>query len=343
MLDLIALSTPPPEYDPGACELPALEIGPTLADWQRQREELRARWLEYLGHGPEVMPLQPEVHEEVDLGFATRSLVSYAVEPDCRVEAYLFVPKLEGPMPAALVFHPTTNDTISQPAGLAPAESKHYGIKLAQRGFVTLSPRNYLWAYLDEPDPSEDRTMRPERVKRLFARFPRWTGMGKMLWDGLRAVDYLLTVPGVDPARIGCVGHSLGAKEVIYSLALDARMATGISSEGGVGIPFSNWDAPWYLGEGIHGRPDLEHHQLLAIAAPRPLLVLGGGRKPPNREGGAAGADGVESWCYLQAARPAYELMGAGDRLCLMLHDQGHWVPPEAEALIYDWMQEWVG
>jgi len=278
-LDLKALSTPPPEYDPDAIELPPLAIGPTTDDWTNQRAQLLDRWLEYLGHGPEVVPLDPQVQQEVDLGFATRSLVSYAVEPDCRVEAYVFVPHLDEPMPSALVFHPTTNDTILQPAGLAPVEEKHYGIKLAQRGFVTISPRNYLWAYMDGPDPEEERTIRATRVDTLNERWPEWTGMGKMVWDGLRAVDYLL----VDPERIGTVGHSLGAKEVIYSLALDERLKVGVTSEGGIGIPFSNYDAPWYLGEGIHDRPDLDHHQLVAIAAPRPLLSRAAGVRTPRR------------------------------------------------------------
>ena len=305
MLDLKTLSTPPPEYDPSAIKLRPLEIGPTAEDWAARRRELRDRWLEYLGEGPEVVPLEPEVLEEEDLGFAVRSLVSYAVEPDCRVEAYLFVPRREGPMPAAVVFHPTTNDTILQPAGLAPVEQKHFGIKLAQRGFVTLSPRNYLWSYLDEANSDEDRSKRMERVNRLFERWPNWTGMGKMVWDGLRAVDYLLTVPGVDPDRIGCVGHSLGAKEVIYSMAFDERLATGVSSEGGIGVYFSNYDAPWYLGEAIHDRLDLEHHQLLALTAPRSFLLLGGGRMQPQREGGHPGADVAHGQGAQQPRKPA--------------------------------------
>lgn len=343
MLDLTALSTPPAQYDPSAIELRPLHIGPTAEDWAVRRRALLDRWLDYLGTGPDVVPLEPELLEEVDLGFAVRSLVSYAVEPDCRVEAYLFVPKREGPMPGVVVYHPTTNDTILQPAGLAPVEQKHFGIKLARRGFVTLSPRNYLWSYLDEADPDEERTMRAGRADALLRRWPSWTGMGKMVWDGLRAVDYLLTVPGVDPERLGCVGHSLGAKEVIYSMALDERLATGVSSEGGIGVHFSNYDDKWYLGEGIHQRLDLEHHQLLAITAPRSFLLLGGGRTQPNREGGHPGADGMESWAYLEAARPAYELLGDPAHLCFLLHDQGHWVPDDAEAAIYEWFEHFLG
>ncbi len=334
---------PPPDYDPQALSLPPLEIGGTLDEWNAQREVLRRRWLEYLGHGPDVPPLQPEVHEEEDLGEVTRSLVSYQVEEGCRVEAYLMRPKVEGPLPGVVVFHPTTNDTILQPAGLAPPPEKHFGLKLAQRGYVTLSPRNYLWAYMDLERRDDPAAERMNIVSSLFERWPQWTGMGKMVWDGLRAVDYLLTVPGVDEERLGCVGHSLGAKEVIYSLALDERLKAGVSSEGGVGISFSNWDAPWYLGERIHTREDLDHHQLIALCAPRALLVLGGGAEPSRRpEGGSPGADTVESWNYLEAARPAYELFNASERLGMLLHDKGHAVPPEAEEALYGWCDHFL-
>ena len=343
MTDVSALSVPPADYDPQAIALPPVEIGPTLDDWRAQREQVRETWLDYLGDGPELVPLEPEVHEQEDLGELTRSLVSYQVEEDCRVEAYLMRPKSERPLPGVLVYHPTTNDTILQPAGLAPAPEKHFGLKLAQRGYVTLSPRNYLWHYAGlerRDDPAAERT---NIVSALFERWPQWTGMGKMVWDGLRAVDYLLTVPGVDAERLGCVGHSLGAKEVIHSLALDERLKAGISSEGGVGVSFSNWDAPWYLGERIHTREDLDHHQLIALCAPRALLVLGGGGDPGSRpEGEYLGADGPASWNYLEAARPAYELFGASEKLGMLLHDKGHAVPPEAEAALYAWCDHFV-
>ena len=76
MTDVSALSVPPADYDPQAIALPPVEIGPTLDDWRAQREQVRETWLDYLGDGPELVPLEPEVHEQEDLGELTRSLVS---------------------------------------------------------------------------------------------------------------------------------------------------------------------------------------------------------------------------------------------------------------------------
>jgi dienelactone hydrolase len=281
---------------------------------------------------------------EEDLGDITRSLVTYQVEEGCRVFAYVVRPKGEGPFPGVVVFHPTTNDTILQPAGLAEPPEKHFGVRLAEQGYVTVSPRNVLWDYRGRPSPGANFAEFEVLVKDvLLGRYPQWTGMGKMLWDGLRATDYLLTLPGVDADRLGCVGHSLGAKEVLYALAFDERMKAGVSSEGGIGLPFTNWTAPWYLGEGITQRPDLEHHQLLALAAPRALLVLGGGAQPPAPDARAGAADFVQDWSYLEAARPAYALHGKTENLGFLLHDAGHWVPPVAQDALYGWLHRHLG
>lgn len=342
-MDLKALTTPPTDYDPGSHPLPPLDIAPALGQWQRQREALRATWLQYLGEGPEPVPLAPRVvyHDEVE-GLA-RSLVSYQVEAGCRVYAYLIRPTGAGPFPGVVVFHPTTHNTILEPAGLAATPERHFGVKLAQQGYVTLSPVNYLWEYRGQPGANpdfDDFTRLTNDV--LLKRYPRWTGMGKMLWDGQRAVDYLLTLPEVEGARLGCIGHSLGAKEALYSLAFDERMKVGVSCEGGLGLPFTNWEAPWYLGPGIKARPDLEHHQLLALAAPRALLVLGGGLQPPAADARAGAADFIQDWSYLEAARPAYARHGAAERLGLLLHNHGHSVPPEAEEALYGWFARWL-
>jgi pimeloyl-ACP methyl ester carboxylesterase len=156
--------------------------------------------------------------------------------------------------------------------------------------------------------------------------------MWRMLHDALLAVDILAALPEVDPQRIGAVGHSLGAKEVLYLAAFDERVKATVSSEGGVGTTFSNWDAAWYLGETIKS-PEFTHeqHELLALAAPRPFLLVGGDS-----------ADGDKSWPFIEAALPIYRLYGEPARLGLFNHKQGHAVPPEAERRIFEWLAAYL-
>jgi hypothetical protein len=54
--------------------------------------------------------------------------------------------------------------------------------------------------------------------------------------------------------------------------------------------------------------------------------------------------DGAEDWSYMETARPAFALHGVSDRqrLGLHLHDRGHAVPPEAEALLHQWFNHFL-
>ena len=152
-----------------------------------------------------------------------------------------------------------------------------------------------------------------------------------MLFDAQRAVDVLLSLDETDPDRIGATGHSLGAKEVLYLGAFDDRVKVIVSNEGGIGINFSNWDAIWYLGKEIH---DFGHqqHEVLALAAPKPFLLIGGDS-----------ADGEKSKPYIEAVRPVYTLYGKDpETLDLYNHGTGHSVTPGAEQRHYDWFRTYL-
>jgi hypothetical protein len=200
-----------------------------------------------------------------------------------------------------------------------------FGLKLARQGYVTFCPRNFLW-------PDNERIDAENETRRFQERHPGSLGMAKMLWDAQVAVDILAGLPEVDPQRLGAVGHSLGAKEVLYLAAFDERIQVTVSSEGGIGTGFSNWDAPWYLGPGIK-QPGFvhEHHELLALIAPRAFLLIGGDS-----------ADGDQSWPFIEAALPVYHLAAGPSRVGLYNHKQGHSVPAEAERRIDEWFQDYL-
>jgi dienelactone hydrolase len=57
---------------------------------------------------------------------------------------------------------------------------------------------------------------------------PSARGIAKMLYDAQRAVDVLVSDSNVDRQRIFAIGHSLGAKEVLYLMAKDQRISLGL-------------------------------------------------------------------------------------------------------------------
>lgn len=331
----------------------------TLTDWERHRCELRKRWLDFLGSLEIERKESPgfEVVEEDRLPDVIRIRIRYEVEPGCPTDAYLLKPiKIHCPQPGVVVFHSTVSYTIRQPAGLEGQPEKAFGLKLAERGCIALCPRCFLW-----PSDSSGRFRKhvKEQMKQLQIRHPRASGMAKMIHDAKVALDLLAHLPEVDPHRLGAVGHSLGAKQVLYLAALDERIRVAVSSEGGIGRSFSNWSAPWYLGQNIlratnqsrgssplFGRKRLEswfvrhllssdsereHHELLGLVAARAYLVVGGNS-----------ADGDHTWPYIAAALPVYRLYGGKPRLGLFNHRRGHAVPAEAERRIYEWFETYL-
>ena len=300
----------------------------TVTAWEAERERIAGLWRGVLGPDPEPRcDLAPVVLESERVGDVLRTRLSLQVEPECRMECYLLRPvALSKPAPGVVVLHSTVDYTIRQPAGLEGPEDLHIGLRLAEQGYVALCPRCFLWDYAGAQTYDQ-------AAQTLLATHPGWTGLAKMIFDATRAVDYLASLPDVDPLRIGCIGHSLGAKEALFLSAFDARIGAAVSSEGGVGLGFSNWDAPWYLGPQIH-EPTFarENHEVLALVAPRPFLLIGGGS-----------ADGEASRPFVNAASTVYRLYGAEDLLVLFVHDQGHAFPPSAQAQAYGWLRRHLG
>jgi len=336
---LAEIQRPPgklPENAPKLTDVLRDEAGRVIATkeaWEVRRETLRQWWLDFLGPMPAERKAPPklEVVAEDMIEGVLRQLVRYEVEPGISTEAYLLRPASPSPPPplppgarggrGVAVFHSTVDHSIRQPAGVEGAAEKAFGLKLARKGCVAFCPRNYLW-------PENGRIAAQEEAQKFLERQPKSKGMAKMLYDALVAVDILANLPGVDPQRIGAVGHSLGAKETLYLAAFDERVKATVSSEGGIGTKFSNWNAPWYLGPAID-EPAFthEHHELLALAAPRPFLLVGG-----------ESADGDRGWPFIAAAQPVYELYGQPARIGQFNHRQGHAVPQEAERRIEEWL-----
>src|SRR5581483_9348621 len=225
--------------------------------------------------------------------------------------------------PAVVVFHQTTKDTLREPVGLGKNPSLALGLHLVRRGYVVLCPQCYI---MKGDGPRAQAAL-------IEKQWPGWTGLGKMTFDAARCVDFLETLPFVDAGRIGGIGHSLGAKEVLYAMAFESRYRAGVFSEGGIGLRMSNWTDPWYLTARMKEHiPAQENHQVLALVAPRPFLLLAGDS-----------ADGDRSWTFLHAALPVYRLLGAGDRLGMFNHHAGHTYPQEARRLSYRWLDHWLG
>src|SRR4029077_10858285 len=107
------------------------------------------------------------------------------------------------------------------------------------------------------------------------------TGLARYrIWDGIRAIDYLASLPEVDPDRIGCVGNSGAGTLTAYIGALAPRVKAAA-----IGCYITT--LPRRMGNRIQTDPDadpeqdiagfvsegIDHAGLLALRVPRPTLL----------------------------------------------------------------------
>jgi len=302
----------------------------TSADeWHRRRAEILAGMQEVMGALPsrdQLVPLDPQVVEEVDAGTYVRRLITYQSEAGSRTPAYLCIPKdvlaAKCRAPAVLCLHPTDNQVGHQVVvGLGGRANRCYAAELAEHGYVTISPSyphlaNY-WPNLEQLGYA--------------------SGTMKAIWDNMRAVDLVASLPGVDMSRgVAAIGHSLGGHNAIYTAVFDPRIAVVVTSCGFDSFLdyYAGAERNWYFGQGwcqIRYMPRLSNYrgklpqipfdfpELLGALAPRPVFV-----NAPQHDDNfqAASVDRC-----VAAARPIYELLGGSGRIAVEHPDCDHDFP----------------
>jgi dienelactone hydrolase len=317
----------------------------TAGEWYAtRRPELVNQWVSILGKiAPaegdrkwfgDITKVYEQSRREED-GY-TRIDLDIPIETDFVQRHLLLMPKGQGngPFPAVIAW------TSSTPDYREPEQS--WGAYLARHGYVVLTS----WAFIRN---YRQGTRGKQAADLVYERFGHWLGMGKMVHDVAREIEYLRTVPAVDSARIGFMGFSLSAKTAVYVAAFNPDVKVTVAVDPHIAINGgTNWYAPWYLDwlhkfDDIHTpdypipelrgtvqsllnpdprRPGFEHdhHELLALAAPRPFLLIGGSQS----EDAGGDSDDLQSWAYVNRAKEVYSLLGVPERLQFCSTNQGH-------------------
>jgi hypothetical protein len=168
-----------------------------------------------------------------------------------------------------------------------------------------------------------------------------WKGQvmwGMMVYDSLRALDYLETRPDVDADRIGTLGLSMGSTMAWWVAALDTRVKVTVDL-----CCLTDFQALIEAGGlDLHGIyyyvPDLLNHfttaQINELIAPRPHLSLAGDRDALTPVPGLIRID--------EQLRKTYEALGAPDAWILKRYDVGHQETAEMRDEVTAFLQKWL-
>ncbi len=303
-------------------------------EWAVRRERILVNVQLVMGPLPverDKVPLDVKVSEVVDLPRYVRKKLTFAVEKDDRVPAYLLIPKKrEGKLPGVLVLHQTIAIGKDEPAGLGTQENKRIGVHLVERGFVCLCP--------DYPSFGEYRYD--------FAKSKYKSGSMKAIWNNRRALDLLASLPEVDAERLGCIGHSLGGHNTMFTALFDSRIKACVSNCGFTsfskyyGGKLKGWTSARYMpliASKYGMKPDkmpFDFPELVSALAPRAFLAVA-----PLHDDNFE-VSGVRD--CIAAARPVYDLLHAKEKLKAYYPDCKHDFPPEARKIAYEWLDRWL-
>jgi dienelactone hydrolase len=306
----------------------------TAEEWAKRRAHILINMQEVMGplpDGSKKVPLNVQITEEIKTAKFVRKKLTYAAEKNESVPAYLLIPlQRTDKLPAVLCLHQTVDIGKAEPAGLGKRENLRYAVHLAERGYVTLAP--------DYPSFGEYRYD--------FSTSEYQSGTMKAIWNNMRAVDLLQALPEVDPERIGCIGHSLGGHNTMFTAAFDTRIKAMVSNCGFTSFPkyyqgnLKGWTSPRYMPRiaSVYAvnpsKVPFDFPEVVAALAPRAFLA-----SAPLHDDNFE-VSGVQD--CVAAAMPVYQLLGAGDRLSANYPNCKHDFPPDVRQVAYDWLDRWL-
>jgi cephalosporin-C deacetylase-like acetyl esterase len=302
-----------------------------------RRKLVRATILDSIGGLPERTPLNARITGTLDRGDYRIEKIVFESQPRFVVTASLYLPKKGSPPYPAILF----------PLGHEMGGKSHSAWQqvlgsLARRGYVA-----FAWDPLGQEERKQ--FFDPDwNDSKLFSSTVEHTELGAQcmlvgdalarytIWDGIRALDYLLSRPEVDPARVGATGNSGGGTHTTYLAALDDRIGVAAPS-----CYINSWrvlldalgpqDAeqvfPGWLKNGMDF-PDFIYSfgpkPFLVLSAIRDFFPIGGVRET------FAEVHGV------------YQSLGIADKLQKVEADDGHGYSQPRRQAAYRWFGRWL-
>jgi cephalosporin-C deacetylase-like acetyl esterase len=302
-----------------------------------RQKYVRQRMIETLGGFPERTPLNPRVVGALERdGYRIEKIV-FESQPNFFVTANLYLPT-GGRAPYPAVLYPLGHEE----GGKAYPVWQQMLATLARKGYVALA-----WDPLGQGERMQHYD--PDwQDSKFHASTMEHTELGIQclltgehiakytIWDGLRALDYLLSRKEVDASRVAVTGNSGGGTHTTYIAALDDRITVAAPS-----CYTSSWSRmlrtlgpqdseqvfPYWLKNG------LDYPDFIYAFGPKPFLAL----------------SAIRDFFPIMGARETfaelatvYSRLGLRDRIAMVEADDGHGFSAPRRAAAYEWFGRWL-
>lgn len=297
-------------------QLENLKTKQQIEAYQKKRRDF---FLNSIGGLPPRTPLNPQVTGRLDYAEYSIEKIIFESLPNFYVTANLYLPKSKGPHPSVLLpCGHSSNGKAAEPYQKA-------SILLARNGFAVLcwdpigqGERLQLINQPDAPKGTSEHMsegVAPILLGRSLATY--------MIWDGMRAIDFLQSRPEVDPDRIGCTGISGGGNLTAMLMALDTRIDAAAPGCFITTTRIKNEKpGPGDAEQNIFGQTSqgFDHPDFIISRAPKPTLILAATYDFVPIEG---------TWIAYRQAKRIYGKLGFPERIQLVEANEKHGFGPE--------------
>lgn len=303
----------------------------SASDWKLRAQTIRDSLVSWTGPFPERTPLNARITGRIERDEYIIEKILFESRPHFFVSANLYIPKkISFPRPAVL------NVLGHLEKGKAAEIVQKICIAQVRNGFVALSIDG-----LGQGERKID-NLKQSAAHGVIGNQAFIAGahlFNFMVWDAIRAVDYLVARPEVDPERVSITGHSGGGMMSTYILPFEPRIS--------IAVPVCNPNTFSYrvhaglatdaeqvffgaFASGIDPRGDP-----LFAHAPKPLLINSATDDPLNP---VRGVWDLSSWLY-----KSYSAYGKPENFTTTMVKAGHDYNQEQRQITNAWLLRWSG
>ncbi len=295
------------------------------------QQEMRQFFLQQLDL-PERTPLNACIVSKKTYNDYRMEKIIYESQPGFYVTALFYCPLTEPPYPGVLLLcgHDDTGKAAYQ----------QIGIMLAKNGIAVLCPdpigQGERKQVLNDEDQGQYGATTEHMIDGIAPILLGRSLATYMIWDGMRGIDYLVSRPEIDPARIGCTGNSGGGNRTSYLMALDERVSCAAPGCFMTTTRRKNESpGPGDAEQNIHAQIayGLDLPDYMILRAPIPTLILSATQDFVPIEG---------TWEAFRQAKRIYTRLGYAERVDLVETDDVHGYSARLRAGAVRWMRRWL-